>query len=69
MSLPYEDDLKALIGGQVRHAGLSDDGYPYLIITKPDESLIFYVIAQCDAEGNGPGFLELNEQPGHVAEG
>jgi hypothetical protein len=69
MSLPYEDDLKALIGGQVRHAAFSQDGYPYLIIAKTDESRVFYVIAQCDAEDNGPGFLQLNEQPGQVAEG
>jgi hypothetical protein len=68
MSLPYEDDLKALIGGQVCHAGISQDGYPYLIVAKNAESRFFYVIAQCDAEGNGPGFLQLTESPGRVAE-
>lgn len=69
MPLPYEDDLKALIGGQVSHAALSQDGYPYLIIAKTNESRVFYVIAQCDAEDNGPGFLQLNEQSDQVAEG
>jgi len=38
MPLPYEDDLKQLIGGQVCHAGLSQEGYPYLIIAKNAES-------------------------------
>jgi hypothetical protein len=67
MSQRYEDDLKQLIGGQVRHAGLSQEGYPYLILAKDDESRFFYVIAQCDAEGNGPGFLQLSERQGRVA--
>jgi hypothetical protein len=51
----------------VRHAGLSQEGYPYLILAKDDESRFFYVIAQCDAEGNGPGFLQLSERQGRVA--
>jgi hypothetical protein len=67
MSQRYEDDLKQLIGGQVRHAGLSQEGYPYLILAKDNESRFFYVIAQCDAEGNGPGFLQLSERQGRVA--
>ncbi|MFE4105989.1 MAG: hypothetical protein ACTS3T_05475 [Almyronema sp.] len=68
MPLPYEDDLKQLIGGQVCHAGISQEGYPYLIIAKNAESRFFCVIAQCDAEDNGPGFLHLSERQGQVAE-
>jgi hypothetical protein len=48
---------------------MSQEGYPYLILSaKNDESRFFYVIAQCDAEGNGPGFLHLSERQGQVAE-
>lgn len=69
MTLPYSEDLNQLVGGQVCKAAISRDGYPYLIIAKNTESRFFYVIAQCDAEGNGPGFLQLNEHQGHIAEG
>ncbi len=30
---PYQLELNRLIGGQIRHAGLSKEGYPYLIIS------------------------------------
>jgi len=60
--IPYEKELLKLIGGQVQHVGISRDGYPYLIVAKPQSDEVFYVIAQCDAEGNGPGFLQLTQR-------
>ena len=29
---PYQQELTKLVGGQVHHAGLTQDGYPYLIV-------------------------------------
>jgi hypothetical protein len=48
------------IGGHfIRYAGVTQDGCPYLIMAKPHSGEMFYVIAQCDAEGNGAGFLQM----------
>ncbi|MBE9137359.1 hypothetical protein IQ254_09085 [Nodosilinea sp. LEGE 07088] len=69
MTLSYSEDLSQLVGGQVCKVAISQEGYPYLIIAKNTESRSFYVIAQSDAEGNGPGFLQLNEHQGRIAEG
>ncbi|MDX2098881.1 MAG: hypothetical protein SFW36_13985 [Leptolyngbyaceae cyanobacterium bins.59] len=63
----YEQDLKKLVGGQIRHVGLSRDGYPYLIVSHNQENRIFYVFVQADAEGNGAGFLHITEKEGIVA--
>ena len=60
--LPYQQELRQLIGGQIRYAGLTREGYPYIIVAKPEDEKFFYVIAQCDAEGNGAGFLQLTER-------
>lgn len=62
----YQQELSKLIGGQIYHAGLSRDGYPYLIVSKNEEQCIFYVFAQADAEGNGAGFLHIIEKEGTV---
>jgi len=60
--IPYEKELLQLIGGQVQHVGISRDGYPFLVVAKPQSDEVFYVTAQCDAEGNGPGFLQLTQR-------
>ena len=62
----YQQELNQLIGEQIRYAGLSQDGYPYLIVAKSEEQRIFYVFVQADAEGNGAGFLYITEKEGIV---
>jgi len=63
---PYQQDLSQLIGGRIHYAGVSSDGYPYLIVSKNEEQRIFYVFVQADAEGNGAGFLHITEKEGIV---
>lgn len=56
---PYQQELAQLIGGHIRYAGISREGYLYLIVSKPDTSTFFYLFVQADAEGNGAGFLHI----------
>ncbi|NJO74002.1 MAG: hypothetical protein HC833_09795 [Leptolyngbyaceae cyanobacterium RM1_406_9] len=63
---PYQQELAKLIGGQVHQAGLTQDGYPYLIIKQPDTEAFFYVIAQANPEGTNVGFLHITERTGNI---
>ncbi|MDX2244947.1 MAG: hypothetical protein NW224_30090 [Leptolyngbyaceae cyanobacterium bins.302] len=65
---PYQQDLSQLIGGEIRHAGVSRDGYPYLIVSKNEEQRIFYIFVQADAEGNDAGFLHITEKEGIIVQ-
>jgi hypothetical protein len=60
---PYQQ-LAKLIGGQIHQAGLTQDGYPYLIVKQPDAEAFFYVIAQANPEGTNVGFLHITERTG-----
>ncbi|NJL56550.1 hypothetical protein HC928_16300 [bacterium] len=61
---PYQQQLAKLIGGQIHQAGLTQDGYPYLIVKQPDAEAFFYVIAQANPEGTNAGFLHITERTG-----
>ncbi len=58
---PYQQKLAKLLGGQVQYAGLTQDGYPYLIIKQSNTETLFYVIAHSNPESNGAGFLYVTE--------
>nr|RNJ69422.1 MAG: hypothetical protein EDM05_09085 [Leptolyngbya sp. IPPAS B-1204] len=61
---PYQQELARLIGGQIYQAGLTQDGYPYLIVKQSDAEAFFYVIAQANPEGTNTGFLHITEGTG-----
>lgn len=63
---PYQQELTKLVGGQVHHAGLTQDGYPYLIVRQPASETFFYVIAQANPEGTSIGFLHITERTGNI---
>ena len=63
---PYQQELTKLVGGQVHYAGLTQDGYPYLIVKQSDAEMFFYVIAQANPEGTSIGFLHITERTGTV---
>jgi hypothetical protein len=63
---PNPPELAQLVGGQVHQAGLTQDGYPYLMIKHPDAETFFYVIAQATPEGNGVGFLRITKNTGTI---
>lgn len=57
----HEQELRQLVGGQIRFAGLTQDGYPYLIVVKPQSHETIYVIAQSDVRGKEAWFLQLTQ--------
>jgi hypothetical protein len=59
---PYQQELAKLVGGQIHQAGLTQDGYPYLIVKQPDSDTFFYVIAQASSQGTNVRFLHITEQ-------
>ena len=63
---PYQQELARLIGGQVHQAGLTQDGYPYLIVKQSDAEAFFYVITQANPDGTNVGFLHITERTGNV---
>jgi hypothetical protein len=63
---PYQQELAKLIGGQIHQAGLTQDGYPYLIVKQPDSDTFFYVIAQANPEGTNAGVLHITERRGTI---
>lgn len=63
---PYQQKLAKLIGGEVQYAGLTQNGYPYLIIKQPNIETLFYAIAHSQAESNGAGFLYITESTGTI---
>ena len=63
---PYQQELARLIGGQVHQAGLTQDGYPYLIVKQPEAKAFFYVIAQANPKGTNVGFLNITERTGNA---
>jgi hypothetical protein len=46
----------------IRHAGVSREGFPYLVIENHNKT--FYLFIQADAEGNGGGYLSVTEKAG-----
>lgn len=63
---PYQQQLAKLIGGQIHQTGLTQDGYPYLIVKQSDAKAFFYVIAQANPEGTNVGFLHITERTGNA---
>ncbi len=62
------DRMKYLIGYTLDDVYVDDDGFPTLIFKrKPDSTVSFAVFISQDAEGNGPGFLDI--QPGNAEAG
>ncbi|MEP0874176.1 hypothetical protein NDA01_31260 [Trichocoleus desertorum AS-A10] len=59
---PYQQELARLIGGQIHQAGLTHEGYPYLIVKQSNAEAFFYVIAQANPEGTNSGFLHITER-------
>ena len=62
---PYHQnpaDLVPIVGGMIRHAGVSREGFPYLVVE--NHSKTFYLFIQADAEGNGGGYLSITEKAG-----
>lgn len=57
-----EQQLHKLIGGVVQKAGISQNGQPYLIITKLDTQQVFYVLANAKLAPNPIGDLSITEQ-------
>jgi hypothetical protein len=55
-------DLVPIIGGTIRHAGVSREGFPYLVVENQNKT--FYLFVQSDAEGNGTGYLSVTEKAG-----
>ncbi|WP_346294151.1 hypothetical protein [Sphaerothrix gracilis] len=58
----YQKELKQLVGARILAADVEEDypdAYPYLLVELPNGDRR-YVVAQADAEGNGPGFLRLS---------
>ena len=56
------DIRKALMGGTIQSAQIRDDGSAYLVITNGARTLC--VSTSADPEGNGPGFLYVEESKG-----
>ncbi|WP_346293744.1 hypothetical protein [Sphaerothrix gracilis] len=57
----YQKELKQLVGARILAADVEGDypdAYPYLLVELPNGDRR-YVVAQADAEGNGPGFLHM----------
>ncbi|MEP0820262.1 hypothetical protein [Trichocoleus sp. FACHB-46] len=59
---PYQQELVKLIGGQIYQAGLTHEGYPYLIVKQSNAEAFFYVIVQANPEGTNSGFLHITER-------
>lgn len=62
---PYHQnpaDLAPIVGGMIRRAGVSREGFPYLVVE--NHSKTFYLFIQADAEGNGAGYLSITESAG-----
>ena len=58
----YQKELKQLVGARILAADVEEDypdAYPYLVVELPNGDRC-YVVAQADAEGNGPGFLHIS---------
>ncbi|MEE9383198.1 MAG: hypothetical protein V3V08_07275 [Nannocystaceae bacterium] len=58
------DRMKYLIGYKLTDVTVDDDGFPKLVFQRETGSPVaFAVFIQQDAEGNGPGFMDI--QPGN----
>lgn len=62
---PYHQnpaDLAPIVGGMIHRAGVSREGFPYLVVENHNK--MFYLLIQSDAEGNGAGYLSVTENTG-----
>lgn len=52
----YEKYYKALEGGEITKAGVTEDGFPFFTVQMKNGDELTCEVSQ-DPEGNGPGFL------------
>lgn len=52
----YRKYYATLIGGTIVQTGVTDDGWPQLVVKMPTGETYTCEVSQ-DPEGNGPGFL------------